>query len=334
MTSALQVFGDRAEDVVRVAELLVSGEVVAVPTETVYGLAADALNESACRRIFEIKGRPLIDPLIVHVEDVSQAGDLAVLSRAFERLAEIFWPGPLTVVLPKRGKVPAIVTAGLDSVAVRAPRHPLIRKILHAAKIPLAAPSANPFGYISPTRAEHVAKSLAGRIQYLVDGGACEVGVESTIIDLCEPLSPTLLRPGSILPETIESVLGQRLRRPASAQKSSAQRAPGLLEQHYSPRTPLRILPTSHPSANPWRDGDAVIFISRAAHPEPATGCSTYWLSENGDLADAARQLYHLLNQLDVNNHGTLWIEQPQQSGLGLTLNDRIGRAAAKDTNS
>ena len=190
------------------ARRLRAGDIVGVPTETVYGLAADALNPTACRKIFEAKGRPVSDPLIVHLHSLHDLAKVAVANSAALKLAETFWPGPLTLVLPKLEVVPSIVSAGLPSVAVRVPAHPLFRRLLKLVGRPLAAPSANPFGYISPTTAEHVRSGLGTKIRYILDGGASGIGLESTIVDLRNPAKPRLLRPGAITREQLTETLG------------------------------------------------------------------------------------------------------------------------------
>lgn len=210
-----KILSDSEIDIARAGALLRAGELVAVPTETVYGLAGDAFSERAVRAIFAAKNRPFFDPLIVHVRSLEQAGTIADISHPFtKKLADAFWPGPLTLVLPKKDCVPEIVTAGAATIAVRAPAHPLMRKILAAAGIPLAAPSANPFGYVSPTCAEHVQESLGRRIGWIVDGGTCSCGVESTIVLVAD--KPRLLRPGVITREQLERVLGV----PVASEKS------------------------------------------------------------------------------------------------------------------
>ena len=193
-----KIYRDRPEDITQVIQLLSKGKVVAVPTETVYGLAADTFNISAVRQVFNIKGRPFIDPLIVHTFDMEGVNRLASLNPSAIQLANVFWPGPLTLVLPKKPEVPSIVTANLNTVAIRIPMHPVLRKVLEDSKLCLAAPSANPFGYISPTTIEHVLDSLGDNLEYSLDGGACSVGMESTIIDITNPTKPILLRPGVI----------------------------------------------------------------------------------------------------------------------------------------
>lgn len=213
----------------RLAAALQRGELVAIPTETVYGLAGHALDAAACRAIFRAKGRPANDPLIVHVLDLAHAEPLAVFNDTARRVARKFWPGPLTLVLPKQPVVPGIVTSGGDTVALRAPAHPLARQLLRLARVPLAAPSANPFSYISPTSAAHVREGLGQRIKHILDGGECAIGVESTVLDLTNPRRPVILRPGAI----DAAALSRFLRRPVAVRKRAGGkrhlRAPGLL---------------------------------------------------------------------------------------------------------
>jgi L-threonylcarbamoyladenylate synthase len=212
-----KIFRGTKGDLLFLAQRLRAGELVAVPSETVYGLAADALSAKACRGIFRAKDRPAADPLIVHVASIAQAGSIAELSEPARKLMRKFWPGPLTLVLPKKPAVPDVVTSGQPSVAVRMPGHPLFLKLLALTGTPLAAPSANPFGYVSPTTAQHVQDGLGKRIRYILDGGPCEVGVESTILDLRDPLRPRLLRPGKITKRELEKVLGRRVERSVPA---------------------------------------------------------------------------------------------------------------------
>jgi L-threonylcarbamoyladenylate synthase len=228
------------EDIARAAAHLRAGEVVAVPTETVYGLAANALEDAAVRKIFAVKGRPLLDPLIVHGADAAFLEQVAVFTPAGRRLAAAFWPGPLTLVLPKRAVVPDVVTAGRATVAVRAPAHPVMRAVLAACGLPLAAPSANPFGYLSPTRADHVRDSLGAGAPWIVDGGPCALGLESTIVDVSDPAAtPRVLRPGPITAEALSMVLGVTVLSGASKKEgappppaTAGMIAPGLLERH------------------------------------------------------------------------------------------------------
>lgn len=314
--------------------LLQAGEIVAVPTETVYGLAANAFCERAVRRIFSAKGRPFIDPLIVHVHSLEQAGTLADISHPFvKKLADAFWPGPLTLVLPKKECVPAIVTAGEPTVALRMPSHPLMRKILQSAGKPLAAPSANPFGYVSPTRAQHVQDSLGERIEWILDGGECACGVESTIVLIADV--PRLLRPGVITREDLEKTLGVpvatakgHLEKLADeADSARAQIAPGMLKSHYSPHVPVFLFEfgTLPQAAG---EGIAVVYQARPRRADVSPG--VFWLSENGEQADVARSVFALLRHLDQGDFSEIWVEKSPDSGIGVAVNDRLSRAAGK----
>lgn len=314
------------------ANVLARGGLVAAPTETVYGLAADARNPVACRSIFRAKGRPTNDPLIVHVNTLSQAGEVAVLNDAARQIAQAFWPGPLTLVLPKQRGVPAIVTSGLPSVAVRMPAHPLFRELIARSGCPLAAPSANPFGYVSPTTAEHVRDGLGRQIAYILDGGPAEIGVESTILDLRDPLRPAILRPGAISREALERILGHKVTaytRQAPAQAAAP--APGMLERHYSPRTPLVLVAKLTPDAIRNLPADqAALLIARPA--AALRGPNVFWLTERiGDLTGAAHHLFEQLRALDTGGWMQIHAEvAPGQSALALAINDRLLRAAAK----
>lgn len=319
----------------RLARALQRGELVAVPTETVYGLAGDALNPRACRAIFRAKGRPSNDPLIVHIESLAQLDVLAERNEAVERLAKKFWPGPLTLVLPKKSCVPDIVTSGRPSVAVRMPSHPLFRKLLRACGLPLAAPSANPFGYISPTTAQHVLEGLGRKIRFVLDGGPAAIGLESTILDLRNPARPTLLRPGAIERKDLETVLGRRVftlsRRKPSPREAAL--APGLLSKHYSPRTPLVLHSRLRQNiVSPEKTREVFVFQRRPSGSKgtswPANVC---WLSEAGDLGEAAHTLFATLRRLDRAGWKKIHAElAPGKSALALAINDRLQRAAAK----
>ncbi|MGC4074267.1 MAG: L-threonylcarbamoyladenylate synthase [Nibricoccus sp.] len=314
----------------RLAAVLRRGELVAIPTETVYGLAANALDARACRRIFTAKRRPADDPLIVHVTDLRAAERLAEFNDAARLLARTFWPGPLTLVLPKRDCVPAIVTSGQDTVAVRAPAHTLARKLLTLARVPLAAPSANPFGYVSPTTAAHVLDGLGGRIPHVLDGGACAVGVESTIVDVSEPGRLVVLRPGAISAHELRTALAKGL---LSVRVSKRPRektlAPGLLDQHYSPHTPLTLV-TRAPRMAEECENAGVIFWQRPR--EVATRRNIFALTRSGAADDAARSLYAVLRAADASGFARLICEKaPAHAGaLGEAINDRLRRAAGK----
>lgn len=332
------------ENIERLTRVLRRGGVVAVPTETVYGLAANALNEAACARIFEIKGRPSTDPLIVHVSSLAAAEEIAVFNEEARRLAKAFWPGPLTIVLPKRTCIPDIVTSGLDSVAVRMPRHKAFRSLLARARLPLAAPSANPFGYVSPTTAQHVYDNLGGQIAYILDGGPCRVGLESTIVDMRNPKSPRILRPGWITAEAIARETGLKVskanrRSPAkdgiTQQPAMPMPAPGMMTRHYSPRTPMLLVKKI--GAKAWREHTeeagsvAWIHFSRPASlPSGIPRENVFWLSADGKIAEAARSLFRTLRKIDGKGFTRMIAELAPPSGAGESLNDRLLRAAAR----
>ena len=298
------------------ARRLLAGEVVAIPTETVYGLAADATNAAAVARIYAAKGRPDFNPLISHIAAPTQLQGLALPDPRAEKLAAAFWPGALTLVLPRAPECPVApaVSAGLDSLAVRIPSHPLARALLAKVNRPVAAPSANRSGHVSPTRPEHVRASLGPDIP-LLDGGPCQVGLESTVVGLTGPQA-LLLRPGGIASEAIEAVLGEALGRPQDAKLQS----PGMLLKHYAPALPVRLDATA-PIPN-LREG----LLSFG--PVPAGFAASYSLSESGDAAEAAANLYAGLHALDRPDLQGIAVSPIPQSGLGAAINDRLRRAA------
>lgn len=308
-----------------------------MPSETVYGLAAHALDATACQRIFAAKGRPSTDPLIVHAASQEQAAALAHFSAEARTLANAFWPGPLTLVLNKRDLVPDIVTSGRPTVAVRMPAHPVFLELLRRADLPLAAPSANPFGYISPTTATHVRQSLGGRVASILDGGPCAVGLESSILDLSTTDAPRLLRPGAISAGQIESVLGRRVAFHVGATISQgvAAPAPGMLARHYSPKTPM-VLHDSLPIER-WQTfppDEAVLLLRRPAGASAGAASRVFWLSESGEADEAARNLFDRLRAVDAGRwrliHAEILSAQPED-GLAMAINDRLRRAAARD---
>jgi len=325
---AARIYRGTTRNLSLLARRLRAGELVAVPTETVYGLAADALDARACAKIFAAKGRPAHDPLIVHIHSLAQLETLAETNDAARRLAKKFWPGALTLVLPKKSAVPAIVTAGLPSVAVRMPRHPLMRRLLRRCGRPLAAPSANPFGYVSPTTAEHVRAGLGKKIRFILDGGPAAVGLESTIVDLRDPLRPRLLRPGAISREQVEAVLGKKLGSGGAGGvvAHAPLPAPGLLDRHYSPRTPLVL----HKKISPAHaaKGDATEAWLFFARPHRLTGSNIFWLDARGDPRRAARRLFGLLRALDGRGFKKIHAELAPGGGLAEAINDRLRRAA------
>jgi len=314
------------------ARALVRGELVAVPTETVYGLAADAMNARACREIFRAKRRPLTDPLIVHVRTMHELRSIAEVSDGAIKLARKFWPGPLTLVLQRRPGVPKVVTAGRDTIAVRMPAHPVMRRLLRAAGTPLAAPSANPFGRLSPTTAAHVEAGLGNRIPWILDGGPCGVGVESTIIDLTNARRPRILRPGGVPAEAIARTLGMLVEIfTGSAKEAKAQKAPGMLKQHYSPLTPLflhrRITATRVRRGGPL---EAFLFFAKPSAAIMASHPNIAWLSARGSHRAAARRLFAMLHHLDSRGFERIHAELAPGERAGTAINDRLRRAAAK----
>ncbi|MES2326335.1 MAG: L-threonylcarbamoyladenylate synthase [Pseudomonadota bacterium] len=301
METRLLPYSDEA--IAEAARLILAGEAVAIATETVYGLAADATNADAVARIYEAKGRPSFNPLIVHVIDAAEAERIGEFDAVARRLAEQHWPGPLTLVLPLRPNsgIASIVTAGLSTIGLRVPAHPAMQALLRATGRPLAAPSANASGSISATRAEHVMKSLGGRIPLIVDAGATERGLESTIVAATGgPLR--LLRPGPIQVEA-ETAAGERIE------------APGQLASHYAPSKPVRL------NASSAEDGEYLIGFG------PAAGDSS--LSPSGDLVEAAARLFDLLHRADASDRPRIAVAPVPDNGLGMAINDRLRRAAA-----
>jgi L-threonylcarbamoyladenylate synthase len=307
------------ESIAAAAALLRAGGVVAFPTETVYGLGAAAFDARAVARIFEIKSRPSFDPLIVHVLDREMLTQVvADVPPLAELLIERFWPGALTLVLPKRSVVPALVTAGLGTVAVRMPSHPVARSLLEMVAAPLAAPSANRFGGLSPTRARHVAEALGGCVEMILDGGASEHGIESTIIGF-EP-SPALLRPGVVAVEAIEAAIGTLARAPFAGLPL----APGQLPQHYAPRTPLRLIDPVQVREGE-RTGAAALMLRETVCGYAAMRL----LSHRGDLREAAAGFFEALHELDALDLARIDAQPMPELGLGLAMMDRLRRAAA-----
>ena len=305
------------------AHCLEGGGLVAFPTETVYGLGADATNARAVARLYEAKGRPAFNPLIAHVSDLQTARRIARFDDKSLRLAETFWPGPLTLVLRKALGCPVsdLATAGLETIAVRVPAHPVAQEILRAFGKPVVAPSANISGHVSPTTATHVFGDLAGRIDLIVDGGPVSVGVESTIVGCFE--TPMLLRPGGLPRDDIERVLGQKLARmPEEASADEAQPlAPGMLASHYAPRTPVRL------NARQLKAGEALLAFG----PDMisvADKTSVMNLSEAGDLVEAAANLFGYLRELDAGGSHAIAVMTIPDEGLGEAINDRLRRAA------
>ncbi len=298
--------------IAQAAKLLRTGALVSFPTETVYGLGANARNDTAVARIFDAKGRPHFNPLIVHLPSVAAAHDIALFDDLADRLATAFWPGPLTLVLPLKPNtgLSPLVSAGLDTIALRVPEHALAQQVLVAAGVPVAAPSANPSGRISPTKAGHVMDGLSGRIEAVLDGGPCGVGVESTIVGFANGQA-VLLRPGGLPVEALEACLGT----PLTVHASEDIVAPGQLASHYAPDAPVRL------NAETLRDGERLLGFGPVQ--------ADLNLSPSGDLVEAAANLFHHLHALDAGGDAPIAVSPIPNHGLGRAINDRLRRAAA-----
>jgi L-threonylcarbamoyladenylate synthase len=308
-----------AAGIAEAAAALRAGRLVAFPTETVYGLGALATDGAAIARVFEAKGRPAHNPLILHVADASLAARFAVLDARAERLAAAFWPGPLTLVLPLRsdGGIAPAATAGLDTVAVRVPSHPTARALLQAVAGPVAGPSANRSGRVSPTTAEHVLADLDGLIDIVLDAGPVPIGIESTVLDLSRSETGRILRPGGVTRSAIEQVIGPLA--DADAAEAGPVRSPGLLARHYAPRTPVRL------DAVDVQADEALLAFG----PEPLPGAAcTLNLSPSGDLEEAAHNLYAMLRALDARGARRIAVMKLPAAGLGEAIADRLRRAA------
>ncbi|HWB51121.1 MAG TPA: L-threonylcarbamoyladenylate synthase [Stellaceae bacterium] len=313
-----EILSATQETIARAAVLLRTGSLVAFPTETVYGLGGDATSDAAVAAIFAAKGRPRFNPLIVHVPGLAEAEAFAVFDDRARDAVRRFWPGPLTLVLPRRarGGVSLLVSAGLDTIAIRAPHHPVAQDLLRAAGRPLAAPSANRSGRVSPTEAAHVAAELGEAVALVLDGGRCPVGVESTVLDL-SGADPVLLRPGGVTLETLTEALGPIA---TAAANPTAPRSPGQLASHYAPRLPLRM------NATEARSGEALLAFGAAAPPGFAAVLN---LSPEGSLVEAAANLFAMLRRLDRPGFSGIAVMPVPEHGLGRAINDRLRRAAA-----
>lgn len=321
------------QDIKRAGDLLKSGELVAIPTETVYGLAADALNGDAVARIFAAKGRPGDNPLIVHIAELSQVEDLsAFVPPVLEDLAEAFWPGPLTVILEKSDLIPDEVTAGLDTVAIRMPSHKDARAIIKAAGTPLAAPSANTSGMPSPTTAEHVLHDMDGKIAAVVDGGPCEVGVESTVLTLCTRV-PRILRPGRVTPEDLFEVLGEVEVDDAvlgQLAEDAVAASPGMKYKHYSPKAEVYVLKGSaegfanYVNAKDPAETAALVFDGE----EELVHCRTLPFGAEDDPLTQAEHLFDDLRTADALGMKEVYVRCPHEEGVGLAVLNRLLRAA------
>ncbi|MCY2968536.1 MAG: L-threonylcarbamoyladenylate synthase [Planctomycetota bacterium] len=322
------------EEITRAAAILRAGGIGGIPTETVYGLGADAFQPQALARVFDVKGRPHFDPLIVHLADI---GWIDRVAREFpanaRRLAERFWPGPLTLVVPKLPTVPDLATAGLETVAVRVPDHPVAHALIEEAATPIAAPSANLFGRISPTTAQHVVDQLGDKIDFVLDGGPCRVGVESTVI-LVQHNRLALLRPGGLTVEEVEACLGavDWFDPVETAASRAGMVAPGMLPQHYAPRTPLTVVPEGEATgtATRWMKEQPNLQVGILALRTSSDAPTPYIevLSSDGDLREAAAGFFASLRRLDALALDRIVAERFPERGLGRALNDRLTRAA------
>jgi L-threonylcarbamoyladenylate synthase len=302
--------------IARAAALLQSGRLVAFPTETVYGLGADATNDRAVAQIFVAKARPSFNPLIVHILGLSDAKTFAEFNTFARRLATRYWPGPLTLVLPRRegSGLSLLASAGLETIAIRVPAHPVARDLLREAGRPIAAPSANRSGRVSPTEAAHVAEDLGDSVALVLDDGRTPVGLESTVVDLSGE-APALLRPGAVTLEELTELLG-----PVAAPDSALPKSPGMLASHYAPSLPVRL------EAIEPRPGEALLAFGPDAPPGFA---DTLWLSRTGDVAEAAANLFAMLRELDRPAFTAIAVMPIPEHGLGRAINDRLRRAAA-----
>ncbi len=321
-TELIQDTPSQTADICHAAEIIRAGGLVAFPTETVYGLGANALNTKAVARIYEVKRRPHFDPLIVHIAEYQQADELVTeFPQKARELTDLFWPGPLTVIVPKSQSVPDLVTAGMPTVAIRIPSHPTALRLLKEAKCPVAAPSANLFGTISPTSAEHIRRQLGQHIDFILDGGACSVGIESTIVSFVGS-RPIVLRPGGITIEQIEAVIGSVDVASFSDHRSLS---PGRLERHYAPRTPLRLVDRITSIPKQMRVG---LMSLEPINLEGLAAVEV--LSQSADIAEAAANLFAAMRRLDeAGLELIIAVEVPNQ-GIGRAINDRLYRAAKK----
>jgi len=342
------LYGCDPASVSRVVRILNNGGIGAIPTETVYGLAGDATNPEAVSRIFKAKERPWTDPLIVHVAGLEKAEELGLFSAQARNLAQYFWPGPLTLVVPKKAIIPDSVTAGKPTVALRSPMHPLTNSLLATGNLALAAPSANPFGGISPTRPEHVLHGLSGRIDFLLDGGPTGWGLESTVLDVSASREWKLYRPGPISAEAIQTWLemhapgvdltdftthSRARNEEQSANEGKGLPAPGLLSRHYSPATPLIIV---EPDAldkglEQWDKtaNTALVLSGLEGHRDETGNPDIYHCSRDGSLDSAAAEFYSLLHRLDSKGYHTIYFEKFPEVGMGTVINNRLLRAAS-----
>jgi L-threonylcarbamoyladenylate synthase len=331
------------ESIRQAAAVLVQGGLTAFPTETVYGLGGDAFNPLALARIFEVKGRPRFDPLIVHIaafETLEKIADLSLLDTAARKnlaaLTKQLWPGPLTLIVPKQKTIPDLATSGLPTVAVRLPAHDAARRLIEASTGAVAAPSANPFGYLSPTRAEHVFEMLGEKVDIILDGGPCQFGLESTVLDIGGG-QPRILRPGAVTKESIEAIIGPVVSGNAAVIEDDAiggAVSPGLLKSHYAPHIPLMVQDIDALQHETEFDNAAFLFFDGASRDQWLSGqreqkaAVAAVLSETGNMPEAASRLFETLHELDRLNVNRIYAQLAPEQGLGAAINDRLHRAS------
>ena len=320
----MAIIGPNRVNIKRAVEALKSGELVAFPTETVYGLGADGLNETAVAKIFEVKKRPNFNPLILHVSSIEMLNSVASYSsEKVKLLAENFWPGPLTLILKKKEIVPYLVTSGLETVAVRMPNNKIALELINKLGQPIAAPSANSFSKLSPTKAEHVEKQLGDKVNIILDGGKCEVGVESTIIEVTED-SQILLRPGGISKKDIENIIGKLSE---SILKTTTPNSPGQLEIHYAPNVPIKFYDEKLLKSFSSLKLGGIFFSEVKKNNYFAV---TKILSKNKDFREAASNLFSYLHEMEGLNLDIIFVERIEQNGLGIAIMDRLTKAVNK----
>lgn len=318
MTSLKRIFPATKESIDQAKSLLREGKLVAFPTETVYGLGGDATNDHAVAAIYKAKGRPAFNPLIIHVHDIKSLDNIVIWNEKAKELAQKFWPGPLTLILPRAPQCPIslLASAGLETIAVRIPSHPVALDLLRTTDLPIAAPSANASGKLSPTTPEHVANSLGENVDMILDGGKTTVGVESTVLDLTGA-EPTILRHGGITKEQIEEIIGR-----VNCHSTGGEiKSPGMLTSHYAPNLPIRLNATS------VGDNEALLCFGPCTHIKG--GATRLNLSETGNLTEAAANLFAMLRQLDQMHYNAIAVMPIPSTGLGAAINDRLTRAAA-----
>jgi L-threonylcarbamoyladenylate synthase len=336
----MELLSTSESDLRRAGKALADGLLVAIPTETVYGLGANAFDERAVARVFEAKARPNFDPLIVHIASLDTVDEVATVPSEKARvLMRSLWPGPLTLIMPKRPEIPGIVSAGLSTVAVRFPSNEIAQAVIRYSGVPVAAPSANPFGYLSPTTARHVADFLGDNVDFIVDGGPCPIGVESTVLDVTQD-PPRVLRPGGMPIESIEALIGKVAIGAAAPAKDGAQpspQSPGQLKSHYAPHTPLYLLPEGRIlDSDPRGRAVALVFSSEGERALRGSALSRRFaeirvLSPSGDFLEASAALFSILHVLDLEGMDEIWAERLPERGLGRAVNDRLYKASEKD---